>query len=138
VGVILNWEVSMLKTFYLLACAYGTEGWECSQEMAAYYTLKQRAGAVLKVEGGHIVKANLDDPTTGLTDDDLHDVARLHWCRTLYVGGSTSPHGLLTLFPMKRLQLLGACGDQFNPRSIQVFRVNRPDVEVVMVARLRD
>jgi hypothetical protein len=120
----------MLKTFFLLACAYGTEGWEYSQEMWAYHRLKQRPEVIFDLEGGHIVGARMIHPATKLTDEDMELVAKLMWCRLVGGGGEVTPHGLLRLLPLRRLKDLRAFGSQHTDESIRMFYFNRPDVDL--------
>jgi hypothetical protein len=121
----------MLKTFFVLAFSYAAEGREYGEEMLAWTELRYREWAVFRLEHGHVVEEHLHHPKTALTDDDLDRVAKLHRCRKLLVGGTTTPHGLLTLFPKRRLKELWANGEQFTHESIQPFYRNRPDVDIV-------
>jgi hypothetical protein len=118
----------MLNAFLALSLAYATETADTALEAAAWVKLEARGAVAMKKKDGHIIEAHLHNPKVMLADDDLDDVARLHWCRKVLVGGSTTPIGLIKLFPMKRLEELWACGDQFNEHNIMHFHVNRPDV----------
>lgn len=121
----------MLNAFLVLCVAQAADCTDSGLEAVAIARLGSRPFANLKKQGGHVVEAHFHHPKTGLTDDDLDDVARLHWCRKASVGGSTTPYGLLKLFPMKRLKELWACGEQFTHESIRPFYINRPDVLVI-------
>jgi hypothetical protein len=120
----------MLNAFLLLSCAYAVDTVDSFGEASAWVKLEARGAVARKQENGHIVEAHLHNPKVMLMDDDLDDVARLHWCRKVLVGGETTPLGLLRLLPMKRLIELWAVGDQFDYDNVRPFCITRPEVEV--------
>jgi hypothetical protein len=125
-------ETAVLNAFLVLFFAHAEERVDTALEVVAWRRLEARGGIARRNDDGHVVEAQLHNPKVMLTDDDLDDVVRLRWCRKLHVGGSTTPLGLLRLFPMKWLKELHAYGEQFSRESTGPFRINRPDVDVSM------
>jgi hypothetical protein len=123
----------MLSTFLALSFSYAAEGRDYAEEMHAWLCLTQRRTVKAEAEwrNGHVYRAYL----TGLDNDDLEYVARLHWAIKVLVSGdklnAQSPN---LLIPMKRLRFLPLWGDQFEPLfkgpSPPTFTVNRPDVRL--------
>jgi hypothetical protein len=130
----------MLNAFLVLCVPQAAECVDAGLEQVAWTRLEARGAVSVyrNAEGklvtgkvnGHVTEAHLHQPWLKWTDDDLDDVARLQWARKVVVGGETTPHGLLKLFPMKRLRDLWACGEQYTHESVRPFWLNRRDVMV--------
>src|SRR5581483_3558487 len=123
----------MLNTFLALSLTYAAETYDSIDEMRAWVSLTQRNTVKAEAEwrNGHIYRAYF----TGLDDDDLEYVARLHWAvKVLISGDKLTVDSPLTLLAMKRLRFLPLWGDQFAPLfkgpMPPTFTVNRPDVRL--------
>ncbi len=122
----------MLNTFLALSLTYAAETYDSIDEMHAWVCLTQRRSVKAEAEwrNGHVYRAYF----TGLDDDDLLHVARLHWAiKVLISGDKLTENSPLTLLAMKRLRFLPLWGDQFAPlftrKSSPPFAINRLDVK---------
>jgi hypothetical protein len=121
----------MLNTFLTLALVYANEAIDYADEMHAWVCLTQRSSVKAEAEwrNGHVYRAYF----TGLDDDDLEYVARLHWAvKVLISGDKLTVNSPLTLVAMRRLRFLVMWGDQFKPYfrpgPPNAFVANRLDV----------
>ncbi len=123
----------MLNAFLSLALVHANEAIDYADEMRAWVCLTQRSSVKAEAEwrNGHIYRAYF----TGLEDDDLRYVVRLHWAiKVLISGDKLTVYSPLTLLPMRRLRFLVMWGDQFKPYFMpgppDPFVANRPGMQL--------